>query len=460
MKDILQTQNLKFVNGALIDGTMLVDVDSDCDNVIIPDDTQTISCISRDIDLSKVKKITVHTVDFLNELTSKFIKQYPKQIVIDCTTMCKTSRGHYTMSFEATAISKIFNCPGVEYVDIVNHDRYKTIDGIMYTLNGTILCECPKSRKGEVKIPEGTVYIEPRAFIGCQIESVIFPDSLKEIQYSAFQYCKNLKYITVGNGITTLGNRIHKFIFANCPNLKYIEIPSQVKIIGEDAFANSGLESVLLHEGLEIIYREAFWGCENMEEVTIPKTVKDIHKDAFSKIRRINASIYNLDIIHSFNFGCTEYEDENLPQMVELNIGQKSVVIPRCMEKEGALVVDFILWNYFEGKEDENFAEKARRLYIYASTKKSDYDTAIETYKRNSDDEYTAEYIRNKSNDIVARMWKEKDEQGLTDFVSLGVIEEPALRRMLQFAENERMTTLTAYILEAMHNSKKENLIL
>lgn len=80
MKNTLQTFKQNFVNGALIDGTMLVDVDCNCDNVIIPDDTEFVYRISRELDLSKVKKMTVHSVEFLNALTLGFVKQFPKHI--------------------------------------------------------------------------------------------------------------------------------------------------------------------------------------------------------------------------------------------------------------------------------------------------------------------------------------------------------------------------------------------
>ena len=104
MKNTLQTFKQNFVNGALIDGTMLVDVDCNCDNVIIPDDTEFVYRISRELDLSKVKKMTVHSVEFLNALTLGFVKQFPKHIVIDCAAMIPNFRRQYGASLITTAI--------------------------------------------------------------------------------------------------------------------------------------------------------------------------------------------------------------------------------------------------------------------------------------------------------------------------------------------------------------------
>lgn len=461
MKNTLQTSKQNFVNGALIDGTMLVDVDYDCENVIIPDNIQTVYRISKDInDLSKVKKMTIHTVDFLNALTLGFVKYFPKHIVIDCTFYKSQKTTQFTRSLVTSAISRIFNCQGIEYVDIINHDDYKTIDGIMYAQNGTVLCECPKSRKGEIKVPEGTIYIQPRAFSGCQIESVILPDSLKEIQDSAFEYCQNLKHVIFGNGITRIGNRHVKGIFAGCENLKHIDIPSQINIIGEEAFADSGLESITLHEGLNDIRKNAFVGCKNLEEITLPESISNIEQNALPRIRRINASRYdNLDIIRSFNFGCTEYEDENLPQMVELNIGKKSVIIPRCMDTNDARSVNILLWEYFNEKEDIDVTNKVNHLYTYASIAEDRQNIAIEMIKRNPKDDVTRKFIKDSSNNIISRMKHDKDEKGLVDMVKLKFIEKEDLHQMLQFAEDKHLSVLAAYVLGTINdnNTQKES---
>ena len=457
MKNTLQTSKQNFVNGALIDGTMLVGVDCNCDNVIIPDDTKFVYRISRELDLSKVKKMTVHSVDFLNALTLGFIKQFPKHIVIDCAAMMQNFRSQYGVSLITTAILKVFYCQGVEYVDIINHDNYKTIDGIMYAQEGTILCQCPKSRKGEVKVPEGTMYIQQMAFSGCHIESIELPDSLKDIGGYAFSDCKELRKVKLGNGVTIIGNRHIKGIFAGCESLKHIDIPSQVNIIGEEAFADSGLESITLHEGLNDIRKNAFVGCKNLEEITLPESISNIEQNALPRIRRINASRYNnLDIIRSFNFGCTEYEDENLPQMVELNIGKKSVVIPRCMDTNDARSVNTLLWKYFNEKEDINIANKVNHLYTYASIAEDRQNIAIEMIKRNPKDRTTRKFIRESSDNIISRMKHDKNEKGLVDMVKLGFIEKEDLHQMLQFAEDEHLSALAAYVLGIINDNSTQ----
>lgn len=59
---------------------------------------------------------------------------------------------------------------------------------------------------------------------------------------------------------------------------KEIEIPACIKKIGYCAFSNTGLEKVILNEGLEILDGYAFANIDSLRELAIPKSVKKIVK--------------------------------------------------------------------------------------------------------------------------------------------------------------------------------------
>ena len=59
-------------------------------------------------------------------------------------------------------------------------------------------------------------------------------------------------------------------------NLKEIEIPSCIKAIGYGAFSETGLEKVVLNEGLEVLDAYAFGFNENLKELALPKSVNKI----------------------------------------------------------------------------------------------------------------------------------------------------------------------------------------
>ena len=205
------------------------------------------------------------------------------------------------------------------------------------------------------------------------------------------------------------------------------------------------------------IRKNAFVNCKSLEEIILPESVDYIEQNALPNIRRINASRYdNLNIIRSFNFGCTEYEDENLPQMVVLNIGKKSVVIPRCMDTNDARSVNTLLWKYFNEKEDIDIANKVNHLYTYASTVDDQQNIAIEMIKRNPKDMTTRKFIRESSDNIISRMKHDKNEKGLFDMVKLEFIKNESLHQMLQFAEDEHLSALTAYILGKINNDNAQ----
>ena len=114
--------------------------------------------------------------------------------------------------------------------------------------------------KTQVKIPaeiEGlpVVKIGDAAFDSKNIESVIFPASLREIGMFAFE---------------------------NCKNLKKVSIPGSVKIIGGSSFMDCvALESLFLGEGVEEIHSGAFAGCLKLTTVYLPASLKSLESDSF-----------------------------------------------------------------------------------------------------------------------------------------------------------------------------------
>ncbi len=64
--------------------------------------------------------------------------------------------------------------------------------------------------------------------------------------------------------------------------LQEMEVPEDTVIIGIFAFARSGIERVILPEGLTTIEYAAFYHCDNLIEVDIPTTVTKIEAEAFA----------------------------------------------------------------------------------------------------------------------------------------------------------------------------------
>ena len=119
---------------------------------------------------------------------------------------------------------------------------------------------------GDVVIPstvsfKGRTYtitrIDNEAFRDCPITSVSIPKTVKTIGYSAFSDCHNLKNVTIGNSVTTIGDAA----FFRCTGLTSITLPTSVKEIGYEAFAD----------------------CYGLENISIPNAVTHIGGNAFNK---------------------------------------------------------------------------------------------------------------------------------------------------------------------------------
>lgn len=95
-----------------------------------------------------------------------------------------------------------------------------------------------ENRLRSVTLPDGLLQINDNAFYSTLLSEVTLPDTVTFIGDYAFSWCENLTSVDLGTGLIQIG----EFCFANDPDIKRISIPDSVQIIGEKAFANTGLE--------------------------------------------------------------------------------------------------------------------------------------------------------------------------------------------------------------------------
>ena len=101
--------------------------------------------------------------------------------------------------------------------------------------------------------------------------SLIMPDEVEETDYYAFSACENLKTVTIGSNLKTVGSGT----FNGC----------------------SGLESVIYPEDCKVttISQQAFSGCISLKDFTIPASLVAIHYSAFYKSGFYNSETKVLD---------------------------------------------------------------------------------------------------------------------------------------------------------------------
>lgn len=202
-----------------------------------------------------------------------------------------------------------------------------------------------------IKLPEGLIGVLDNSFAGCSsLTDIKLPSKLQAIGFGAFSGCEKLKSIAIpksveeigigafeGTGIYnnkknwsgnvlyisnclieanaekvkgTLEIKNGTFLLADnaldgCEKVTAVKIPSTVKYIGNGAFSDSGIKSVVIPKGVTEIRGFTFSDCDNLSSVSIPNTVKSIGYNAFYDCKSLKGVTipYSVKTIEEDAFG-------------------------------------------------------------------------------------------------------------------------------------------------------------
>jgi len=196
----------------------------------------------------------------------------------------------------------------------------------------------------DVVIPEGVTLLGYSCFGSLEferdsmLESVIIPDSVEEINNSAFNNCKKLKNVIIPTGVSRIGDtafadctqltsisipetvtEIEEYTFNGCTHLESVTIPDSITVIGERAFENCAqLTSIIIPDTVTEIKEYTFKGCTHLESVTIPDSITVIGEGAFagcSALKTIHFP-FNLLRIGDNAFANTSFDNIRIPDSV------------------------------------------------------------------------------------------------------------------------------------------------
>ncbi|MBR6153381.1 MAG: leucine-rich repeat domain-containing protein [Treponema sp.] len=205
----------------------------------------------------------------------------------------------------------------------------------------------------ELEFSEGLVEIGETAFEDCKsLTKLILPDSLVKIGEGAFSGCKSLKQIKLPKGI----KKIRPETFEFCSSLKELVIPDSVKRIGREAFRGcTSLERIVFPKNLRVIEKGAFAECKNLKEIVIPDSVMDIQGNAFSNCSSLEKVVLpeNLTVISCGVFdGCSSLSEIKFPDSLRIIGGYafegchslKEISLPEKLKTVKSLAFNYC-WN-------------------------------------------------------------------------------------------------------------------
>ena len=111
-------------------------------------------------------------------------------------------------------------------------------------------------------------------FSNCtNLSKMTLPDTLININSAMFTKCSNLSYINIPSNLKNIGT----YAFKDCTSLTIIDgiSESNIETIGERAFSNSSISSLILPSTVTFIGESAFNSCKSLTEVTLCGYISD-----------------------------------------------------------------------------------------------------------------------------------------------------------------------------------------
>lgn len=360
----------------------------------------------------------------------------------------------------------ILDSETTEEIELQNcSPEYKSINGLLYgrvideygffTKTWSVL-RCPRGMKKAV-IDDIAEEIAQAAFMGCSVEEVVMPDSVKMICNEAFSCCKYLKKINLSKNLQKITNQLgNNACFKKCESLKGIEIPAGIKEIPNMIFFGcSELSEVVFHDGLEVIGASAFASCRKLKKVSLPETVKRIKRWAIPYVDELHLA--------------SNVIPDGL--VLGLNSSASSAFCARVIFPDGKEVfVSKTVNSYVEDKATLQLSKHCQDpdWYIYSSDITSLRLNGLTEYERRlkAPEEWPdsrpkqAELKRFLHYNSVALMdWlsTHNKRQSLAKLICYGFLPDSALSDLLMYANEHNMPDIAAYTIQQMQKEKTDD---
>lgn len=144
-----------------------------------------------------------------------------------------------------------------------------------------------------VELPVTVSSVGTRTFAGCSALNAVGLGNVSTIGEAAFNGCSALTEIAIPNGVETLGN----YAFYGCSSLATVTLGTQerssssLKTIGDYAFAETAVKSVVLPDGVSTLGNYAFNKCASLATVSLGNSLTAIGNYVFSGCSAIESLV-------------------------------------------------------------------------------------------------------------------------------------------------------------------------
>lgn len=204
-------------------------------------------------------------------------------------------------------------CTALNNLSIESGNTHYYMDEMaIYTIGGDTLVSCHKSADSlylpstlrvvggfllnknikYVHVPEGVTTIGSDAFESCSLRSIDLPDHLEEIGSYAFCDCGYLNHVGMPTSLDTMG----RAAFELCTRLTSIDIPNGLRTLPAEAFMwCPSLSHVTWGDSVETIDNYAFGNCA-FSELQLPATLRTVRYEAFWKGPKLNRVVFTAPV--------------------------------------------------------------------------------------------------------------------------------------------------------------------
>ena len=180
---------------------------------------------------------TIKSFDELKYFSS--LENLPDNTFLYCTSLTSIT---LPSSIHGIGTNALSGCTSMTRIDVADGNTdFKSVDGVLFSLDGKQLIQYPAAKGTTYRVPEGTESVARDAFFMSNLSGITLPSTIKSLDFDAFGYSANLEKIVMPEGLESISD----YAFDHCTGLEYVAIPSTVTTIGHHVFQScKDIESV------------------------------------------------------------------------------------------------------------------------------------------------------------------------------------------------------------------------